>query len=191
MRHGKGDKRREVGMDDWGFEQLRPWLARRATMPVGALFCVIDGRSAGRPWTASATARDQLRRLAVRAGMRRRFAPHQAASRSRHRDGSGGRSAHIIQRQLGHTDLGVTSPYLQGIDNAEIATNQQPGFDYDLDPMRRGGPSLLTLAYVVIGAFVAGMNGYFRGVSDIEAIVSALLAIFLWPLVLLGIDLRI
>jgi len=26
----------------------------------------------------------------------------------------------IIQRQLGHTDLGVTSIYPQGIDNAEI-----------------------------------------------------------------------
>jgi hypothetical protein len=38
VRHGKGDKRREVGMDDWGFEQLRPWLTHRATMPVGALF---------------------------------------------------------------------------------------------------------------------------------------------------------
>jgi integrase/recombinase XerD len=25
-----------------------------------------------------------------------------------------------IQRQLGHTDLGVTSTYLQGIDSAEI-----------------------------------------------------------------------
>ncbi|MCA1702319.1 MAG: site-specific integrase [Actinobacteria bacterium] len=30
VRHGKGDKRREVGMDDWGFEQLRPWLSHRA-----------------------------------------------------------------------------------------------------------------------------------------------------------------
>ncbi len=28
--------------------------------------------------------------------------------------------ANIIQRQLGHTDLGVTSTYLQGIDSAEI-----------------------------------------------------------------------
>jgi integrase len=26
----------------------------------------------------------------------------------------------VIQRQLGHTNLGVTSAYLQGIDNAEI-----------------------------------------------------------------------
>ncbi len=57
--------------------------------------------------------------------------------------------------------------------------------------MRRGGPSLFTLVYVVIGAFVAGTNGYFRGLGDIEAIASAVLAIFLWPLVLLGIDLSI
>jgi hypothetical protein len=26
----------------------------------------------------------------------------------------------VIQRQLGHTNLGITSAYLQGIDNAEI-----------------------------------------------------------------------
>jgi site-specific recombinase XerD len=26
----------------------------------------------------------------------------------------------VIQRQLGHSNLGVTSVYLQGIDNAEI-----------------------------------------------------------------------
>jgi site-specific recombinase XerD len=26
----------------------------------------------------------------------------------------------VIQRQLGHADLGITSIYLQGIDNAEI-----------------------------------------------------------------------
>ncbi len=49
----------------------------------------------------------------------------------------------------------------------------------------------MTIAYIIVGAFAAGMYGYFRGVSDIEAIVSALLAIFLWPLVLLGIDLKL
>jgi integrase len=31
VRNGKGGRRREVGMDEWGWEQLRPWLdARRA-----------------------------------------------------------------------------------------------------------------------------------------------------------------
>jgi site-specific recombinase XerD len=38
VRQGKGGKRREVGMDIWGFDQLQPWLARRLEMPVGTLF---------------------------------------------------------------------------------------------------------------------------------------------------------
>ena len=52
VRHGKGGKRREVGMDEWGWEQLRPWLERRAGMPIGPLFCVINGPTCGRPWSA-------------------------------------------------------------------------------------------------------------------------------------------
>src|SRR6478752_2413219 len=44
VRRGKGGRRREVGMDDWGFEQLEPWLRARQAMPVGPLLCVIDGR---------------------------------------------------------------------------------------------------------------------------------------------------
>jgi hypothetical protein len=36
-------------MDDWGFEQLDPWLRARETMPVGPLFCVINGRTRGGP----------------------------------------------------------------------------------------------------------------------------------------------
>ncbi len=98
VRHGKGDKRREVGMDDWGWEQLRPWLSRRVTMPVGTLFCVIDGPSAGRPWTASA-ARCQLRRLAGEAGVRRRFAPHQLRHAHAIEMAREGVPLNIIQRQ--------------------------------------------------------------------------------------------
>jgi len=29
VRNGKGGRRREIGMDAWGWEQLRPWLAAR------------------------------------------------------------------------------------------------------------------------------------------------------------------
>ena len=43
VRHGKGGKRREVGMDPWGWEQLAPWLERRLELPVGALLCIITG----------------------------------------------------------------------------------------------------------------------------------------------------
>ena len=76
IRNGKGGRRREVGMDEWGWEQLRPWLGARAGLPVGSLFCIIDGPTRGRPWSGAAV-RCEFRRLAARAGVRRRFAPHQ------------------------------------------------------------------------------------------------------------------
>ncbi len=51
VRNGKGGRRREIGMDAWGWEQLRPWLAARVELPIGPLFCVIDGPTRGRPWS--------------------------------------------------------------------------------------------------------------------------------------------
>jgi integrase len=60
VRNGKGGGRREIGMDAWGWEQLRPWLAARLELPVGPLFCVIDGPTRGRPWS-SANARVEFR----------------------------------------------------------------------------------------------------------------------------------
>jgi integrase len=52
VRHGKGGRRREVGMDPWGFEHLRPWLGLRLRLPVGQLLCVIDGPTRGRSWAS-------------------------------------------------------------------------------------------------------------------------------------------
>jgi integrase len=49
VRHGKGGRRREIGMDAWGWEQLRPWLLARRDLPAGPLFCIIDGPTRGRP----------------------------------------------------------------------------------------------------------------------------------------------
>jgi site-specific recombinase XerD len=119
IRRGKGGRRREVGMDEWGWEQLCPWLAARAELPVGPLFCIIDGRTRGRGWAPPAV-RTEFRRVAARAGVRRRFAPHQlrhahALELARERV-----PLNIIQRQLGHVKLGTTSIYLQGIDPEEI-----------------------------------------------------------------------
>jgi site-specific recombinase XerC len=75
VRAGKGGKRREVGMDRWGWQQIEPWQQIRARLPVGSLFCVIHGPTAGRRWESSAVRR-QFRHTAARAGVRRRFAPH-------------------------------------------------------------------------------------------------------------------
>jgi integrase/recombinase XerD len=106
-------------MDRWAWEQLRPWLAVRAGLPVGAWLCVLHGPTVGRPWAASA-AREELRISAARAGVRRRFAPHQLRHAHAIEMAREGIPITVIQRQLGHSDLGVTSVYLRGIDNREI-----------------------------------------------------------------------
>jgi len=119
VRRGKGGRRGEVGMDDWAWEQLEPWLQARVELPVGPLFCVVNGATRGRPWAASA-ARSELRRVAREAGVRRRFAPHRLRHAHAVEMAREGVPLIVIQRQLGHTNLGITSVYLQGIDNTEI-----------------------------------------------------------------------
>ena len=119
VRRGKGGHRREIGMDVWGFEHVQPWLDARREMPVGPLFCVLDGRTRGRAWSAGA-GREALRLRAVRAGVRRRFVPHQLRHAHAIELAREGVPLNIIQRQLGHQNLGVTSIYLQGIDPGEI-----------------------------------------------------------------------
>lgn len=80
---------------------------------------MIDGPTRGRPWAPGAV-RTQLRRLAAEAGVRRRFAPHQLRHAHAVEMAREGVPLNVIQRHLGHTDLGVTSVYLQGIDNDEV-----------------------------------------------------------------------
>jgi site-specific recombinase XerD len=119
VRCGKGGKRREVGMDRWAWEQLAAWLIIRAALPVGALFCVLRGPTRGRPCSAAGI-RVQLRNVAVAAGVRRRFARHQLRHAHAVEMSREGVPLVVIQRQLGHADLGITSVYLRGIDNTEI-----------------------------------------------------------------------
>jgi hypothetical protein len=52
--------------------------------------------------------------------VRRRFAPHQLRHAHAVEMAHEGVPLIVIQRQLGHSNLGITSIYLQGIDNAEI-----------------------------------------------------------------------
>lgn len=88
-------------MDQFGFEQLAAWLVHRLSLSPGPLFCVIDGSTRGRRWAATA-ARAELRQLAVNAGVRRRFAPHQLRHARAVELAREGVAINIIQRQLGH-----------------------------------------------------------------------------------------
>jgi integrase len=45
VRSGKGGRRREVGIDDWAFDQLQPRLTARQDEARRTLFCVINGRT--------------------------------------------------------------------------------------------------------------------------------------------------
>jgi hypothetical protein len=90
-----------------------------------------------RAWYASC-ARAALRRRATRAGVRRRFAPHQLRHAHAIEPACEGVPLNVIQRQPGHRNLGVTSIYLQGIDPDEIIQTR-PATD---DPgQRRAHPA--------------------------------------------------
>src|SRR6476619_5882823 len=80
---------------------------------------VIDGPTAGRPWSSTA-ARTSLCELGATAGVRRRVAPHQLRHAHAVEMAREGVPLNVIQRQLGHAKLGVTSIYLQGIDHSEV-----------------------------------------------------------------------
>jgi integrase len=123
-RRGKGGRRREVGMDEWGWEHLQPWLT-----------CASSSRSAR--CSASSTAppaagRGRLRRCAricaERRGCRRaatlRATP--AAPRPRGRDGPRGPAADRHPAPAGPHQPGHHLDLLQGIDNAETSTPSMP-----------------------------------------------------------------
>lgn len=56
--------------------------------------------------------------------------------------------------------------------------------------MRNRRP-LFGIIYIIIGVIMASNRGYLIGLGAIDHLLSALLAIILWPLLLLGVNLHI
>jgi hypothetical protein len=52
-------------------------------------------------------------------------------------------------------------------------------------------PSFLFIVWVIVGVAIASSKHYFNSLDTVREIVSAVLAVLLWPLLLLGIDLHI
>jgi len=119
IRHGKGDRRRVVAMDEWGWQQLDRWLELRKTLPLGQLFCVLHGPTAGRAMHGS-DVRRQLSEAGQRAGLRRRANPHSFRHTHAVELWREGVDLFRVQKQLGHARLDVTGIYLQGIAPEEI-----------------------------------------------------------------------
>jgi hypothetical protein len=56
---------------------------------------------------------------------------------------------------------------------------------------RRYGVSWLVVIYLVAGGIVAATHHYWSNLHTLKAIVSALVATLLWPLLLVGVNLHI
>jgi hypothetical protein len=51
--------------------------------------------------------------------------------------------------------------------------------------------NILIVVYLVVGVVVANSHHYFTHLNSLTAVLSALLAVLLWPLVLFGVSLHI
>jgi hypothetical protein len=52
-------------------------------------------------------------------------------------------------------------------------------------------PSLLSLAWIVVGVVVAAAEDYFDSLRTVGRVLTAIAAVILWPLLLFGFDIRI
>ncbi len=116
--HGKGDRRRTVGIDPGAVRVVEAWLERRRTLGIAAaapVFCTL----AGRPMQPSVV-RSMLPRLARRAGISKRVHPHGLRHTHAYELMMEGVPIGIIQRQLGHMSLATTNTYLAHIAPKEV-----------------------------------------------------------------------
>jgi hypothetical protein len=50
---------------------------------------------------------------------------------------------------------------------------------------------IVALVYLLVGVLIASNKDYFVNVNTLEEVISAILAVVLWPLLLLGVDLHL
>ncbi len=58
-------------------------------------------------------------------------------------------------------------------------------------PIARPRFGLIPLVWLVVGVIVAATHHYFEHVDTLRAVGSATIAVLVWPLIFLGIDLHI
>jgi hypothetical protein len=50
---------------------------------------------------------------------------------------------------------------------------------------------IVVLVYLLVGVLIANNHDYFTNLQGVNAIVSAILAVILWPLIIVGVNLHI
>jgi site-specific recombinase XerD len=121
--HGKGDRRRTVGLDPGAMGMLLRWVDRRTALGVGGrapLFCTLEGQ----PLKPSYV-RTLLPRLAAKVGIDKRVHPHGLRHTLAFELMMEGVPVPIIQRQLGHASLATTQRYLDHIAPKDVIDAMQ------------------------------------------------------------------
>lgn len=115
---GKGNKARTVGMDAEAFAIIDRWLDTRKRLGITdrrTVFCTLKGG----PVTTDYI-RAMFPRIARRAGISKRVHAHGFRHTHAAELAAEGIPLNVIQRQLGHANLAVTSIYLDHIAPADV-----------------------------------------------------------------------
>lgn len=118
--HGKGDRSRTVGLDATAFAVVARWMDFRKRLGINGrarLLCTLKGKK-----LQASYVRALFPRLARKAGIEKRVHAHglrhsHAADLVRE-----GVPVNLIQRQLGHASLAVTSAYLDHIAPEQVVS---------------------------------------------------------------------
>jgi site-specific recombinase XerD len=108
--HGKGDRRRTVGLDPGAMAIILRWMEKRRSLGLTGrqrLFCTLQGRPLHPSY-----ARTALHRLGERAGIEKRCHPHGLRHTMSFELMMEGVPVPVIQKQLGHASLATTERYL-------------------------------------------------------------------------------
>lgn len=115
--HGKGNKTRLVGLDHGAMAVVQRWMdARRALgLRNGPLLCTLAGKHLDSRYVRALVAR-----LAADAGIDKRVHPHGLRHSHAVELAAEGVPVNVIQRQLGHADLRVTTVYLDHLQPTDV-----------------------------------------------------------------------
>lgn len=125
---GKGRRRRTVGIDPQALAVIERWMATRQAIALERgwrpslhpLFCTMRGTAVRAPYV-----RELLHRLAPRAGIAKRVHPHGLRHTHAFELAMEGVPVHVIQRQLGHTNLNTTERYISHVAPAQLIRAMQ------------------------------------------------------------------
>jgi site-specific recombinase XerD len=121
--HGKGDRRRVVGLDPGSMAIVMRWMDKRPSLGLtgrSPVFCTLQGR----PLHASYV-RTLLHRLGDKTGIDKRIHPHALRHSMAFDLMWEGVPVPLIQAQLGHASLATTQRYLDHLAPKELVDTMQ------------------------------------------------------------------